>query len=106
MHSFLIFHSFGEGTGGSFGSLLLEYLSVYYGKKSKLESVVYPRPPVSTPAVEQFNSILATHAMIDHSDWAFMVNNEVPTTFAARCLPPGDRHARTGTGSSGKLFHR
>jgi len=33
----LIFHSFGGGTGSGFTSLLMERLSVDYGKKSKLE---------------------------------------------------------------------
>jgi tubulin alpha len=76
MQGFLIFHSFGGGTGAGFGSLLLERLSVDYGKKSKLEFTVYPAPQVSTAVVEPYNSILATHAMIDQSDCAFMVDNE------------------------------
>uniref|UniRef100_A0A1I8FP82 Tubulin alpha chain n=1 Tax=Macrostomum lignano TaxID=282301 RepID=A0A1I8FP82_9PLAT len=36
------FHSFGGGTGSGFTSLLMERLSVDYGKKSKLEFAVYP----------------------------------------------------------------
>ncbi|RXG70597.1 Tubulin alpha-8 chain, partial [Armadillidium vulgare] len=36
LQGFLIFHSFGGGTGSGFGSLLLEELSVEYPKKSKL----------------------------------------------------------------------
>ncbi|MPD05841.1 Tubulin alpha chain, testis-specific [Portunus trituberculatus] len=43
---FLIFHSFGGGTGSGFTSLLMERLSVDYGKKSKLEFSVYPAPQV------------------------------------------------------------
>ena len=37
LQGFLIFHSFGGGTGSGFASLLMERLSVDYGKKSKLE---------------------------------------------------------------------
>ncbi|KAJ1672886.1 alpha-tubulin, partial [Spiromyces aspiralis] len=37
LQGFLVFHSFGGGTGSGFGALLLERLSVDYGKKSKLE---------------------------------------------------------------------
>jgi tubulin alpha len=33
-------------------------------------------PQVSTAVVGPYNSILATHAMIDHSDYAFMVDNK------------------------------
>jgi tubulin alpha len=40
MQGFLIFHSFGGGTGAGFGSLLLERLSIDDGKKSKLEFTV------------------------------------------------------------------
>ncbi|KIH45319.1 hypothetical protein ANCDUO_24641 [Ancylostoma duodenale] len=44
---FLVFHSFGGGTGSGFTSLLMERLSVDYGKKAKLEFSVYPAPQVS-----------------------------------------------------------
>jgi len=43
---FLIFHSFGGGTGSGFTSLLMERLSVDYGKRSKLEFCIYPAPQV------------------------------------------------------------
>ena len=46
LQGFLIFHSFGGGTGSGFTSLLMERLSVEYGKKSKLEFAVYPAPQV------------------------------------------------------------
>ena len=48
LQGFLVFHSFGGGTGSGFTSLLLERLSVDYGKKSKLEFAIYPAPQVST----------------------------------------------------------
>ena len=41
-----MFHSFGGGTGSGFTSLLMERLSVDYGKKSKLEFAIYPAPQV------------------------------------------------------------
>lgn len=44
---FLVFHSFGGGTGSGFTSLLMERLSVDYGKKSKLEFSIYPAPQVN-----------------------------------------------------------
>ena len=51
-------------------------MSVDYGKKSKLEFAVYPAPQVSTAVVEPYNSILTTHTTLEHSDCAFMVDNE------------------------------
>ena len=47
----------GGGTGSGFTSLLMERLSVDYGKKSKLEFAVYPAPKVSTAVVEPYNSM-------------------------------------------------
>lgn len=63
------------GTGSGFTSLLMERLSVDYGKKSKLEFAVYPAPQVSTAVVEPYNSILTTHCTLEHTDCAFMVDN-------------------------------
>lgn len=47
LQGFFVFHSFGGGTGSGFTSLLMEKLSDDYGKKSKLEFVIYPAPQVS-----------------------------------------------------------
>lgn len=46
LQGFFVFHSFGGGTGSGFSSLLMEKLSQDFGKKSKLEFVVYPAPQV------------------------------------------------------------
>lgn len=58
------------------GSLLLERLSVDYGKKSKLGFTVYPSPQISTAVVEPYNSILSTHSLLEHLDVAVMLDNE------------------------------
>jgi len=76
LQGFLVFHSVGGGTGSGFGSLLLERLSVDYGKKSKLDFCVYPSPKVSTAVVEPYNSVLSTHSLLEHTDVAFMLDNE------------------------------
>nr|XP_019579915.1 PREDICTED: tubulin alpha-1A chain-like [Rhinolophus sinicus] len=41
-----------------------------------LEFSIYPAPQVSTAVVEPYNSILTTHTTLEHSDCAFMVDNE------------------------------
>ena len=46
LQGFLIFHSFGGGTGSGFTSLLMENLSINYGKKAKLGFSIYPAPQV------------------------------------------------------------
>ncbi|KAK6107086.1 Tubulin/FtsZ family GTPase domain protein [Brugia pahangi] len=76
LQGFLIFHSFGGGTGSGFTALLMERLSVDYGKKSKLEFSIYPAPRISTAVVEPYNSVLTTHTTLEHSDCSFMVDNE------------------------------
>jgi tubulin alpha len=47
LQGFLVFHSYGGGTGSGFSSLLMEKMSAEYGKKSKLTFSIYPAPEVS-----------------------------------------------------------
>ena len=86
LQGFLIFHSFGGGTGSGFTSLLMERLSVDYGKKSKLEFCIYPAPQVATAVVEPYNSTLCAHTTLEHSDCAFMVDNEAIYDICRRSL--------------------
>lgn len=51
LQGFLVFNAVGGGTGSGLGSLLLERLSVDYGKKSKLGFTIYPSPQVNIPAL-------------------------------------------------------
>ncbi|KAI6683566.1 hypothetical protein NL676_029479 [Syzygium grande] len=46
LQGFLVFNAVGGSTGSGLGSLLLEQLSVEYGKKSKLGFTIYPSPQV------------------------------------------------------------
>lgn len=93
LQGFMLFHSFGGGTGSGFSALLMENLSVDFGKKAKLEFSIYPgiffyiiikklnylnflAPRISTAVVEPYNSILTTHTTLEHSECSFMVDNE------------------------------
>ncbi|KAF9579975.1 tubulin alpha 1 [Lunasporangiospora selenospora] len=76
LQGFLLFHSFGGGTGSGLGSLIMERLSIDYGKKSKLNFAVYPAPEIATSVVEPYNSVLTTHATMDQADCTFLVDNE------------------------------
>ncbi|PUU82200.1 tubulin subunit TubB [Tuber borchii] len=86
LQGFLVFHSFGGGTGSGFGALLLESLSADFGKKSKLEFAVYPAPRVSTAVVEPYNAVLSTHSTIENSDCTFLVDNEAVYDICRRNL--------------------
>lgn len=50
LQGFLLFRSFGGGTGSGFASHLLNKLCRDYGRKSKLEFAVYPAPQVEQDA--------------------------------------------------------
>ncbi|KFV99931.1 Tubulin alpha chain, partial [Eurypyga helias] len=78
LQGFLVFRSFGGGTGSGFTSLLMERLSVDYGKKSKLEFSIYPAPQVSTAVVEPYNSILVPSEAI-HASCRRNLDIERPT---------------------------
>jgi len=77
LQGFMIFSSVGGGTGSGLGSLIMERLSSDYGsKKCKLGFSVYPSPTTSTSVVEPYNSVLATHSLIEHTDINVVLDNE------------------------------
>ena len=86
LQGFLVFNAVGGGTGSGLGSLLLERLSVDYGKKSKLGFTVYPSPQVSTSIVEPYNSVLSTHSLLEHTDVAVLLDNEAIYDICKRSL--------------------
>merc|ERR1712160_62069 len=76
LQGFLVFQAVGGGCGSGLGSLLLERLSVDYGKKSKLGFTITPSPQVSTAVVEPYNAVLSTHSLLEYSDLTFNLDNE------------------------------
>ena len=46
LQGFLVFQSYGGGTGSGFASLLMERISIDFGKKAKLGFSIYPAPQV------------------------------------------------------------
>ncbi|CAG0887996.1 unnamed protein product [Cyprideis torosa] len=76
LQGFLIFNSFGGGTGSGYTSMLEEHLMLDFAKKAKLGFCIYPAPRISTAVVEPYNSTLLTHATLEHMDVVFMVDNE------------------------------
>ncbi|XP_029472709.1 tubulin alpha-3 chain-like isoform X2 [Rhinatrema bivittatum] len=86
LQGFLVFNSFGGGTGSGFTSLLMEQFSNFYSKQSKLQFSVYPAPRISTAVVEPYNAVLTTHTTLEHSDCVFMVDNEAIYDLCKRSL--------------------
>jgi len=64
LQGFLIFHSFGGGTGSGFTSLLMERLNAEYGKKSNLEFAVYPAPQISSAVILFFLNFVKTNEFV------------------------------------------
>ena len=50
LQGFVLYNAIGGGTGSGLGSLLLERLSVDYGRKSKLTFPIYPSPRSRPPS--------------------------------------------------------
>jgi tubulin alpha len=76
LQGFTLFHSVGGGTGSGYAALLLERLSVEFGKTSKIDFCIYPSPEVSTSVVEPYNSVLSTHALMEFTDVSLVLDNE------------------------------
>ncbi|VDL94011.1 unnamed protein product [Schistocephalus solidus] len=86
VQSFVIFHSFGRGTGSGFTSLIMERLSVHQRKKPNLEFAIYPAPQISTVVLETYNNILSMHFSYEHSGGAFSIDNEAIYNLCRRNL--------------------
>uniref|UniRef100_A0A1Q3EV54 Tubulin alpha chain n=1 Tax=Culex tarsalis TaxID=7177 RepID=A0A1Q3EV54_CULTA len=89
LQGFLVFRSFGGGTGSGFTSLLMQQIAMDYGKKCKLEFAVYPAPRISTAVVEPYNSVLTTHTTMESSDCCFMIDNEATYDICTKNLQIG-----------------
>ncbi|XP_014357013.2 tubulin alpha-1 chain-like [Papilio machaon] len=86
LQGFIIFRSFGGGTGSGFTALLLEGLVRDYGKLTKVEYAVYPAPRISPIIVEPYNAVLTSHACMDTEDVCFIFDNEALYDILARSL--------------------
>lgn len=55
LQGFMVFNAVGGGTGSGLGSLLLERLSVEYGKTLKLGFTIFPSPKVTFAEQHMFH---------------------------------------------------
>eukprot|EP00439_Symbiodinium_sp_Y106_P005878 s10743_g1.t1 len=76
----------GGGTGSGLGCLMLERLSVDYGKKSKISFTVWCCPQVATAVVEPYNTVLCVHSLLEHTDVTIMYDNEALYDICRRIL--------------------
>ena len=86
LQGFMVFNACGGGTGSGLGCLLLERLSVDYGKKSKISFTVWSCPQISSACVEPYNTVLCVHSLLEHTDVTIMCDNEAPYDICRRNL--------------------
>lgn len=87
LEGFIIIHGVGGGTGSGFSSLLMKRLKEDYDKKTIMTFSVFPRFNDSfTPIVAPYNSVLATSSLLEHSDIAFIIDNEAVYNISRRIL--------------------
>merc|ERR1711957_288055 len=76
LQGFMVYNAVGGGTGSGLCCLMLERLSVDYGKKSKISFTVWACPQVATAVVEPYNTVLCVHSLLEHTDVTIMYDNE------------------------------
>jgi len=76
LQGFMVYNAVGGGTGSGLGCLMLERLSVDYGKKTKCSFTVWSCPQVATAVVEPYNTVLCVHSLLEHTDVTIMYDNE------------------------------
>jgi len=76
LQGFIIYHSVGGGTGSGLCSLVSEYLSNEFPRKSKFHLSIWPSPEIATAVVEPYNAVLSSHALLEHSDVSVVLDNE------------------------------
>jgi len=86
LQGFMAFNACGGGTGSGLACLLLERLSVDYGKKSKLSFTTWACPQISTAVVEPYNTVLCVHSLLEHTDVTVMMDNEALYDISRRNL--------------------
>merc|ERR1719321_1642879 len=77
LQGFLVYHATGGGTGSGLGALILERLSVDYGRKCKLNFVITPAPAIASGVVEPYNSVLSTHTPLELESPSYLNLNRV-----------------------------
>ncbi|XP_076650552.1 tubulin alpha-2 chain [Halictus rubicundus] len=85
-NGFIVFRSLGGGTGGGFGTKLLERLTCDFPKHVTVDFAICPAPNLSSVIVEPYNAVLATHGSVEHVDCCFLADNEALYNISERSL--------------------
>merc|ERR1712100_175736 len=83
LQGFMLYHAVGGGTGSGLGCLMLERLSVDYGKKSKISFTVWCCPQVATAVVEPYNTVLCVHSLLEHTNLTRLIAQVISSLTAS-----------------------
>lgn len=72
---FIINHAVGGGTGSGFGALLMNRLKLDYDNKTTMSFSIYDTS-VKSPVVAPYNSVLATHQLLQNADVSIVLDNQ------------------------------
>jgi tubulin alpha len=76
LQGFLVFNSYGGGTGTGLCYKLLEQIADHFQKNTVFQSIIYPSKNLSSCIVEPYNCIFAMHYMKDLIDVGMVIDNE------------------------------
>jgi tubulin alpha len=76
LEGFLLLRGTGGGTGAGLGDIISEKIDAEYGKRTKIESGIYPGTKYSTAVVEPYNCIMTAHSAHEHTDVVLQFDNE------------------------------
>ena len=85
LQGFLVYNA-GGGTGSGLGCLMLERLSVDYGKKSKISFTVWSPPPGVHRRRRAVQHRAVVHSLLEHTDVTNQVDNEAMYDICRRNL--------------------
>lgn len=86
LQGFIIIHSASGGTGSGFSTLLMERLSIDYGKKTKITFSVFSSLPFSSSITSPYNEVFTIHKLLEYSEAAFVIDNEAVYDICRRNL--------------------
>ena len=84
--NFVLYHSVSGGCGSGLASLIMERISVDYGRKYKMSLTNVPSPSMEQSPLESYNAILSIHSLLEHTDNCFFVDNEAMFNISQQLL--------------------
>lgn len=75
LQGFMLFSSFGGGTGSGLGALFLNRLEHEFHRRPRIHVGIFPGPDLSPVVVEPYNSILFASDLLELADFSILLDN-------------------------------